>query len=191
MTNVKGWRYPLAIDEAVRVLVAAGVVVRDPRQLVRDMLNAYELTARDQEAARVGHYVHETTRALAGLDVGKGILLVGTSQDAVRMKWKAARKLMNNPDAAWRSETRKDGLWVERIADGTRYVRPPTAAPIVRELLTVRPGQTIVSKTIRQVRGAGQLNTWHKARARQHLEDPAADWSVRQHGDKVRLTRTR
>ena len=186
--------YPQAVEEAIPALVAIleseGVAIRSPRQAVQAVVRAYRAVADDLEAKRVDGRISPLTRRLAGLAVGASFEFTGQSLNVIRQRFDMARELMGNPDAKWRCETLPDKtVRIERLADGSRYYRDPLKNPKVRELISLKVGETVVSKTLTTVRGKGQMGGNTKVQARKALNSPKADWTVKQHGDRVRLTR--
>lgn len=188
--------YAAAVDEAIPALVSAldaeGVAVRGPRPIVQAVVRAYLAVAQDLENARTDGRISPLSRRIAALAPGAGFEFSGQSLPVIRQRFKTARDLMGNPDARWRCESRPNGVvFIERLPDGSRYHREPTRNPKVRELISLKPGETVLSKTLKSVRGAGQMGGNTKVQARKALGDPNADWSVKQHGSGVRLTRIR
>lgn len=186
--------YGLAVDEAIPALTGAleaeGVAVRFPRPIVQAVVRAYLAVARDLEAQRTDGRISPVSRALAAMAVGASREFPDAAVHDLRQRMKTARDLMDNPDAKWSCETRGTVVVVRRLVDGARYWRNPLANPKVRELAAMRVGETITPKTITAARGAGSMGSNVKVAARKAVGSPSADWTVKSHRGKVRVTRT-
>lgn len=180
------------MDEAIPALVGSLEAGEPPRMTVQAVVRAYLEVARDLERKRTDGRISPFARKLAAMAVGARIEHAGQSLQVVRQRFKTARALMDNPAAKWRCETRPGNVVVvERMPDGSAYYRAPLANPKVREIASMKPGETIVSKVLTATRGAGSLGSNCKVQARKALNAPKADWTVKAHGGKVRVTRLR
>lgn len=181
--------YEAAVNEAITAYEA--VAGNPPRQVVQAVVRAYLSVAADLERQRVDGRISPVSRALAAMPVGGTREFTGEAIHDLRQRMRTARDLMGNPDAKWACETRGPVVFVRRLVDGSRTWRDPTKNPKARELAAMRPGETITPKTITAARGAGSMGTNSKIAARKILGDPAADWTVKSHKGKPRITRTR
>lgn len=181
--------YDAAVDEAVQAYEAAAGL--PPRQVVQAVVRAYLIVAQDLERQRIDGRISPVSRALAAMAVGATREFRGEAVHDLRQRMKTARDLLGEPDAKWSCQSRGDAVLVRRLPNGARYFRNPLANPKVRELVAMKPGEVIVPKTITAARGRGSMGSNVKIAARKYLGDPAADWTVKTHGDKVRITRVR
>lgn len=186
--------YPQAVDEATQSLTAEldhrGVVISDPRAVVQAVVRTYLMIARELEQQRIDHRISPLSKRLSQMIVGASIVYEGQSLQVIRQRFKTAQRLMGNPDARWRCESLPDGkVRIERLPDGSRYYRDPAKNPKVRELASLKVGETIVSKTLLTTRGKGQMGSNTKVQARKLMNNPEADWTVKSYNGKVRLTR--
>lgn len=188
--------YGPALDDATSALLAElemqGAVVRGARAIAQAVLRAYMAQAIELEAHRIDGRISPVTRSLAGLAVGSSLTVKGQSINVIRQRFPKARDLMDNDEARWQCKTEADGsVTVTRLADGARYFRDPRANPKARELASIQIGETIVSKLCKSTRGANSIDTNARQQARKILNAPSAQWAVKMHGDKVRITRTK
>lgn len=188
--------YPAAIREATPTLIAEleaqGLTVRNPEAVVRAVVRTYKAVADELETKRTDGRISPLSRRIAALAIGQGFEFEGQSLAVIRQRFPTARQLMDPPNASarWRCESRPNGsVWIERLRDGSSYYRNPARNPKVRELASLRVGETIVSKTLLTTRGAGQMGSNTKVQARKLLNEPKADWTVKSFNGKVRLTR--
>ena len=179
-----------------RPLLPAGVamvaqMVKCPEHVAREALRSYfELL--EHEAITRPQRWSVTTRALAAMRVGEIRHFQGKGTHVLRQRCAYARRLMENPRARWSMESIADNeVRVTRRPDGDTRERDETKNPVVCELLTLAPGESLLSAWVTSGRGAGALTTYHKVMARRRLGEPNAQWAARVTSKGVRITRTR
>lgn len=182
-----------AADVLARELAGRGMALQDLAIITRRVVEAYREVAR-ADTVQTHPRLSETTWLIANMEEGAEIQLEPTTLAAVRSRFGPARRIMDNPRASWQCRTKANGtIRVVRLKDGVPATsRPPVRAPQTLELLSLKAGETITSRAIKRVRGAGQLNQCHRAAAQRVLKDSMARWSVKTAPDgKILLTRTR
>lgn len=181
---------------AARVVYLRAIRELGPTDAVAAIVQAYLDAPGAAPSLKVtagNHRVSQKSRDLAAMAVGDKILVRGHSATVVRHRFGTARAILGNPDAAWRTLTLPCGaVEVLRLPDGSPVERDPTLNPKAVEMASLAVGQSVLSKTITAVRGGnggGAMNTTTKSTARKILGNPAADWSVTQRSNGVRLAR--
>lgn len=190
--------FDTALHEATSSLVPAleeltGRVIHryQAKKIAEDTIRAYLAVAKDQEARRIGPRISQESRQMAGLEIGESVVVPAQTFQSIRNRMTTARKLMENDDAKWRCEATEGGITITRTVDGARWWRDPTRNEKAVELAAMAPGDKRIAKTIKTLKGRGQMGTNTKIAARKILEDPAADWAAQTTAKGILIHRTR
>lgn len=161
------------VARVLRAYLAANPVITGP-ELTQPMDGRISPISKDCAAMKVGDKIEVPAQPL----------------QSIRQRFKTACRLMNNPDAKWRTRSLSNGkVEIERMADGVRYWRDPLLNAKAVELASLAVGQSIISKTLKSTRSKGSMGSNTKIAARRIMGIPYADWSVEARSKGVRLTR--
>ena len=159
--------------------------VRNAEAATRAVLQAY-VPVLLKERTTSGR-VSVVTRQLAAMEVGQVIRLRGASSSQTHAKMRSARLLMENPQAAWRTDSQSDGwLRVQRLPDGLKRTTAVTShVTTTISKLPVNGSYLFDHMTKRSCFASG-----YKQVARRLMNDPHAQWSAKTTTKGVRVTRT-
>lgn len=155
---------------------------------LRKALHAYADKTGGRFVKRDKRSYSPQTHKLAEMKVGDVVTFYPQPFQSLRGRMKSARELMKNEDAQWTLRMDGNDIVCERLDDGAP-LRKVSKSEKVQELASLKPGESIISKTILSVRSKGQLSSNNKIMARRVLNDEKADWTVKQTNKGVRLTR--
>lgn len=191
--------FETAVREASIALTAAlseeDIALRRTRPVVEATVRAYLAVAKDEEARRHTGNISPLTRDIAALDIGQSLLADAIVRKGFNnSRLKAVRNLMDNQHAMFFCRSTGPNvpagkIRVTRAQDGARPGWEPTRNRKAVELAAMRPGEAIISREIRSLRGKGQMCTSTKNAARKILGDANANWRVREVKDGIRVER--
>ena len=165
----------------------------DPTETVRAVVEAYMGAAAPLLAARkVDKRTAPFVGAVAKLKVGEYLDIPMQPLQSVRQRFKTVMRVAQNENLKFSTQVRNDGtVRITRNPDGSRYFRSPFRNVKAVEMASLKPGSSIISRTLTSTRSKGAMGSETKITARRILGNPEADWSVKMTTKGVRLTRTK
>ena len=180
--------YPRALriaeDDALR-LIGRELGEGRARAITRIIATAYVTALTKTGETRRGQRAGPVAKALAAMKVGETIKLPPQTTALYRSQM-VARKVMEAPNASWRSDTLPTGeLQVRRLPDGAQR-EPNTPSAVVLRMVEMKVGDSALMPELTK---PTSFTSHYKARARYRLGAPQADWKRRSTSKGVRVTR--